>query len=47
MGVLAVDEDGVGGVGVELVQLRVTSQYLWGCPEFTSIILVTVLGDQS
>ena len=47
VGVLAVDENGVGGVGVELVQFRITSQYLWGSPEFTSIILVTVLGDQS
>ena len=47
VGVLTVDEDGVGGVGVELVQLRITPQHLWGCPEFASVILVTVLGDHS
>ena len=40
-----VQEDGVGGVGVVLEQLRVAPQHLGRSPEFRLVELVSVLGD--
>ena len=37
----------MGGVGVELVQLRVAPQHLRGRPELTSVILMAMLCDHS